>query len=105
MIKRIWHGWTTYENADFYENLLKTEIFPHIAEKKVKGYKGIELYRRELKDEVEFTTVMDFENLGAVKEFAGDNYELYVVPPSARKVLKRFDEQSQPYEMREKLAY
>jgi hypothetical protein len=24
MISRIWHGWTTPENADRYESLLKT---------------------------------------------------------------------------------
>jgi hypothetical protein len=33
MIARLWHGWTTPENADVYENLLKTEIFPGIAAK------------------------------------------------------------------------
>ena len=105
MIKRIWHGWTTFENADVYENLLKKEIFPHIAEKNVKGYKGMELYRRELQDEIEFITVMDFENLESVKEFAGEDYELCVVPPTARKVLKHFDERSQHYELRERIKY
>ncbi len=46
MIARIWHGWTTPENADVYENLLKAEIFPGIASKDVPGYRGIQLYRR-----------------------------------------------------------
>jgi hypothetical protein len=27
-ITRIWHGWTTRENADVYENLLRTDVFP-----------------------------------------------------------------------------
>jgi len=31
MIARIWHGWTVPENADAYEALLKTEIFPGIS--------------------------------------------------------------------------
>jgi hypothetical protein len=43
MVSRIWHGWTTPENADAYENLLKTEIFPGIASKNVSGYRGIQL--------------------------------------------------------------
>ena len=43
MVSRIWHGWTTPENADTYENLLKTEIFPGIASKNVSGYRGIQL--------------------------------------------------------------
>jgi hypothetical protein len=28
MICRIWHGWTTPQNADAYERLLRSEIFP-----------------------------------------------------------------------------
>jgi len=26
-IKRIWHGWTTPENAEVYEALLHSEVF------------------------------------------------------------------------------
>ena len=43
MIGRIWHGWTKPENADVYEKVLKTEIFPSIASKKVQSYRGIQL--------------------------------------------------------------
>jgi len=32
MIARIWHGWTTPENADAYASLLRTEVLPGIAE-------------------------------------------------------------------------
>jgi len=39
MIGRIWHGWTKPENADKYERLLKEEVFPVIAAKKVVGYR------------------------------------------------------------------
>jgi hypothetical protein len=35
-----------------------------------------------------------------VRTFAGQDYELAVVPPKARAVLKRFDERSQHYEVR-----
>lgn len=38
MIARLWHGWTTPENADAYERLLKHTIFPRIAAKGVPGY-------------------------------------------------------------------
>ena len=27
MISRIWHGWTTLENADIYENLQKLKYY------------------------------------------------------------------------------
>jgi antibiotic biosynthesis monooxygenase (ABM) superfamily enzyme len=105
MIYRIWQGWTTTENADTYENLLKTEIFPTIASKNVSGYRGITLLRRQLSNEVEFITVMQFDSLEAVKQFAGDDYEKSYVPDKARKVLARHDERAQHYEMKESITY
>lgn len=101
MISRIWHGWTTPDNADAYEALLKSVIFPSILGKDVAGFQRIELFRRSLATEVEFITVMWFDSLAAVKAFAGDQYEEAVVPPVARDLLKRFDESSQHYEIRE----
>jgi hypothetical protein len=105
MIARIWHGWTTPENADIYENLLKAEIFPGIASKNVAGYRQIQLFRRPIEAEIEFITIMWFDSWDAVKQFAGENYEKAYVPPKARKVLSRFDERSQHYEIREQINY
>ena len=63
MIGRIWHGWTTPQNADKYENIVKEEVFSSIAEKKVPGYKGIQRFRRPLdSEEVEFVTIMRFDS-------------------------------------------
>ena len=106
MLGRVWHGWTSPENADRYEQLLKEEIFPGIADKKVPGYRGIQLLRRPLDDEVEFVTIMWFDSLEAVRQFSGEvDYERAYVPPKAREVLSRFDERSQHYEVRERLDY
>jgi antibiotic biosynthesis monooxygenase (ABM) superfamily enzyme len=105
MIARVWHGWTTPENADQYERLLREEIFPGIAAKEVEGYQGIELLRRPQGQEVEFVTIMWFDSIEAVASFAGEDYETAYVPPAARRVLARFDERSQHYELRERLGY
>ena len=105
MISRIWHGWTTFENSDTYENLLKTEIFPGIASRNVSGYRGIQLLRRPLDDAVEFITIMQFDSLEAVRQFAGDDYEQSIVPDKARKVLWRHDGRSQHYEIRKSITY
>ncbi len=61
---------------------------------------GIQLFRRSLGEETEFITVMWFNSLDAVRQFAGEDYEAAVVPPKARQVLKRFDARSQHYEVR-----
>lgn len=96
MITRIWHGWTTPENADGYEQLLRSEVLPGIH--RVAGYKGAHLLRRKAEDEVEFVTLTYFEDLAAVRAFAGEDYEVAVVPPQARKLLTHFDERSAHYE-------
>ena len=96
MITRIWHGWTRRDNADAYEALVRSEILPGIY--RVPGFRGGYLLRRDLGEEVEFVTVTLFDSLEAVRAFAGEDYEVAVVPPKARALLARFDERSQHYE-------
>ena len=60
--------------------------------KQVAGYRGIDLLRRPSGEEVEFVTIMRFDSLDAVKQFAGEDYEASFVPPQARSILKRFDD-------------
>ncbi|MDX1407965.1 MAG: hypothetical protein R3330_07520 [Saprospiraceae bacterium] len=100
MITRIWHGWTTPQNADAYETLLRSEVFKLIWEMQIPGYRGIELLRADQSHESEFVTIMRFDTLADVIAFAGDDYEQAFVPPAARSLLKRFDQRSRHYEMR-----
>ncbi len=100
MIIRVWHGWTTPGHADTYEALLKEEIFVGIENRRIAGFHGIQLLRRDIGAEVEFVTIMRFDSLAAVREFAGDDYEVAVVPPQARAVLAHFDARSQHYDLR-----
>jgi heme-degrading monooxygenase HmoA len=104
MICRVWHGWTTPANADVYEQLLKREIFEGIVGRAIPGFHDIELGRRAVGEMVEFVTIMWFDSLDAVREFAGADYEAAVVPPAARAVLARFDARSAHYEVRERRA-
>lgn len=97
MISRIWHGWTAPERADEYEALLRHEIFAGIEQRRIEGYRGIHLLRRELERDVEFVTIMWFDSLDAIRAFAGEEYEQAVVPPKARALLSHFDERSQHY--------
>ena len=100
MISRIWHGWTTRDHADQYEMLLKEEIFVGIQDRQIRGFRNIQLLRRNVGEEVEFVTIMSFDSLEAVREFAGEDYEAAVVPEKARAVLSHFDQRSQHYEVR-----
>ena len=100
MISRIWHGWTTRDHVDQYEMLLKEEIFVGIQDRQIRGFRNIQLLRRNVGEEVEFVTIMSFDSLEAVREFAGEDYETAVVPEKARAVLSHFDQRSQHYEVR-----
>jgi heme-degrading monooxygenase HmoA len=101
MICRLWHGWTTPRNADAYEDLLKQEIFAGIASRRIDGYRGIQLLRRDLGAETEFVTMMWFTSLDAVRAFAGEDYTRAVVPAKARALLARYDARSAHYDVKE----
>ena len=98
MISRVWHGWTSRENAAAYEDLLRSEILPGIASRGIQGLTGEHLLKREVPGEIEFVTILWFESIDAVREFAGEDYEAAVVPEKARRLLTRFDARSQHYE-------
>ena len=90
MIARIWHGYTTQANAEAYAAALRDEILPGIV--KVPGYKGSYLLQRPYGGDVEFVTLMLWNSLKALREFAGADYERAIVPVGRRKFLLRYDE-------------
>ena len=100
MIVRIWQGWTSLENADAYENLLKTDIFPAIQAKNLNGLIGHELLRRACDEEVEFMTVYRFADADSIRAMTGGTQSEAYVPQSARAVLKRFETTARHFELR-----
>jgi heme-degrading monooxygenase HmoA len=97
MISRIWHGWTRPGvDADTYERMLRAEVLPGIG--RIKGYLGAYLLRRDAGDEVEFITITQFENMDAVRAFAGPELTRAVIHGPARKLFTRYDEHSVHYE-------
>ncbi|MFK7847083.1 MAG: antibiotic biosynthesis monooxygenase [Rhodothermales bacterium] len=104
-VKRIWHGWTTLENANVYQQLLHTQILPGIAAKQISGYRSVELLRHDHENEVEFVTVMTFDALQNVIDFQGENYQQAYVPDIAQQVLKRWDKVAAHYDIMEIQTY
>ena len=96
MIARIWHGWTKPADANVYENMLRNEIFPSIAARNISGYHGAELFIREDGNEVEFVTLLRFDSMEGVKEFAGADETRPVIYSGVEKLLTRM-ERSQHY--------
>lgn len=102
-IKRVWHGWTTPENADAYEDTLRHHVAPGIKAANIPGYQGIELLRLADKadDEVGFITIMTFDSLDNLIAFQGEDYTRAHVPEIAQKVLKRWDSHAVHYDVRD----
>lgn len=96
MISRVWRGWTRPQDADEYERMLRADMLPGIG--RVRGYEGAYLLRRDVGDEVEFMVITQFSDMGAVREFAGEDYTVAVIHEPARRLFTRFDERSVHYE-------
>ena len=92
MIARIWHGWTKPADAKAYEKMLRDEIFPSIAARKIEGYHGAELFIREDGNEVEFVTLLRFDSMDAVTEFAGPHAGKPVIFPQAEAFITRMEQ-------------
>ena len=97
MIARIWRGYTSAENADEYETVLRDIILPGIQ--RLSGYRGSQLLRRFLEDEVEFVTITYFTDINAVVAFAGEYFTKAVIEKQAETLLTRFDGQTTIYDL------
>jgi hypothetical protein len=102
MIARHWRGWTKIEDADAYEDLLKSRVLPGLEN--ITGYRGGYILRNDGVAESEFVVVNLFESLDAVRQFAGDNYAVPVFEPEAKRLLIRFEPQAMHYDVRANTA-
>jgi heme-degrading monooxygenase HmoA len=98
MIARHWRGWTSKENAEAYERLLKGKVLP--ALKTIEGYRGGYILRKDDGNESEWVVVNFFDSLDALKQFAGPDYAVPVFEPEAKALLKRIENFATHYEVR-----
>ena len=99
MICRLWRGWTTRDNADAYERIVRGEVIPAIEARRIAGFLHIDLMKRDVGDEIEFQTLMWFESLDSIKAFTGEDYAVSHVPAAARAVLSKFDQIAAHFEV------
>ena len=97
MIARIWHGRTRAEDYEAYTAFLRERAIP--------DYSGTEgfvrlIFLRALRDgEGHFTLITFWENIEAIKKFAGDEYEKAKYYPEDDGYLLEFEERVAHYEV------
>jgi heme-degrading monooxygenase HmoA len=98
MIARVWRGWTSPENADAYERLLREQVIPGLQ--RIDGHRGAYILRQDAAHEVEFCVVNFFESLDAVRAFAGPDYQVPVFEPEARQLLAKVEPIARHYDVK-----
>ncbi len=98
MIARLWKGWTTLENADAYERLLRETVLPGLQG--IDGYRGGYILRQDGSTETEFAVLNLFDSLDAVRAFAGPEYMIPVFEPEARQLLSKVEPIARHYEVK-----
>lgn len=97
VIARVWRGKTRRDNAAQYLGHLNERVFP--ALRRIEGYLGARVLRREVSDHVEFLVLTHWDSREALVAFAGENPEVAVVEPEARALLVEFDGVAQHFEV------
>jgi heme-degrading monooxygenase HmoA len=97
MIGRVWRGWASGDNADRYERHYRSEVMSTLG--RVPGFRGARLLRREDAGETEFVSITFFDDLAAIRAFAGGDYGTAVVAGEAREALSRFEDRVLHYEV------
>jgi len=97
MIVRQWRAWADYAAADQYEQHFREQVMPHL--KRIDGFVGARLLRRDNYGVIEFVALTTFESLDAIRAFAGEQFSRAVVAPEAQEMLSRYDERCVHFEL------
>ncbi len=90
MVTRIWHGRTSPENEDGYLQFLLNKGTQEYWQ--TKGIVSVKVWQRKDKECCHFWTVTEWEDIAAVKEFAGVDYEKAKYYPEDNGILLEFEE-------------
>lgn len=97
MISRQWRGLAQRAQADAYVEHLQTETFPQIA--RIDGFVDASILRRDVDGGVEFLIVTRWRSIDAIRQFAGANAEVAVVPDKVRAMMVNFDADVRHYQV------
>lgn len=97
MIERHWKGIAKNDKAEEYIDHLKNDTFVQL--RAISGFVSARILKRSVTEGTEFLIVTAWKDIQSIKGFAGSNVETAVVPEHVRKVMVRYDEVVQHYEI------
>lgn len=97
MIVRIWHGKTKVEDYEEYSNFLIKKAVPDY--KNTEGFIKLIFLRRREEDIAHFTLITFWEDIDAIKKFAGEDFEVAKYYEEDKEFLLEFEEQVVHYEV------
>ena len=97
MIARIWHGKTKAAIADDYRDFLRARAVADYQA--IAGNLGTHILHRREGDEAHFITFTFWENVEAIKAFAGEDFEKTKYYPEDKNYLLEFEPNVAHYEV------
>ncbi len=97
MIARIWHGRTKLEDYETYTEFMRKRAIPDYQN--TKGFVRLVFLRNIMGNEGHFTLITFWDNLEAIKNFAGPDYEKAKYYPEDKNYLLEFEEKVTHYEV------
>ena len=97
MIERHWKGVAIPQQAENYIHHLQSRTFSHMSG--MSGFIKATILKRLVAKGVEFLIITRWDSIESVKQFAGEQVEVAVVPPEAREMMVEFDSVAVHYEV------
>jgi len=97
MIARFWTAKTTQAEAPIYASHLKSQVLATL--RKVDGYVGARLLKRQTPDGVEIVVITLWRSLDSIRNFAGADLEEAVVSEEVVPLLLQYDRRVRHYEV------
>ena len=97
MIARHWKGLVKKDRAADYISHLKNDTFEKLSH--INGFVRASILSRNTETGVEFLIITEWNDIEAIKHFAGETYELAVVPKIAREMMVSYDPLVSHYEI------
>jgi heme-degrading monooxygenase HmoA len=96
MVIRNWIGVVKPERLDDYINHLQNDTLKKLSF--IKGFLNASILKRVVSDGIELLVVTYWDNMDAIREFAGDAADIAVVPPIVQEMMVRYDPVVRHYE-------